>query len=272
MKIFNQWKQKLNELKRKKNKPNSDSYQSNSDSKANDKKNPEIHLSPEQKRLSRTINLYALIIITLIILLGLLTINFKSQQNRLFNAVQNQKPQITSIEKTIENTSTRFQKFVSRQNKMNQLMQKRDHKIKKKIKTIIKKRQAFIKKNENLLKKLAQNQKKLNKTLSSKKSEFSKTIEAIKNDQKKLNKIAKQFNSLFQKAPTQKLKPAKKYRIYTITPYGVILQDANGNYIIAQINKQLPIGKIKSISKNKVVAGDKVITYKKDFNIKPADQ
>lgn len=59
-----------------------------------------------------------------------------------------------------------------------------------------------------------------------------------------------------------KYKKTTDYTIYGDASYGVILQDKNGNYIIAQINKELPIGMITSISRNEVIAGDYIITRK----------
>ncbi|WP_119344743.1 hypothetical protein [Facilibium subflavum] len=53
------------------------------------------------------------------------------------------------------------------------------------------------------------------------------------------------------------LQVSSQYRIYSINSYGLVLEDTNGNYIIATIGKNLPnAGDISSITADQVIAGD----------------
>lgn len=79
---------------------------------------------------------------------------------------------------------------------------------------------------------------------------------------RKIQNLSTSLKKLNPKKLTRdnKLSPTQLYHIYTTEPYGVILQDKKGKFIIARINKKLPIGLISSISNNQVVAGNKVIS------------
>ena len=70
----------------------------------------------------------------------------------------------------------------------------------------------------------------------------------------------------------KKYETAKDYTIYAVENYGVVLQDRQGNFILAQINKPLDIGTINAITDDFILAGSYRIIKQQDFQVQPNTQ
>jgi hypothetical protein len=162
---------------------------------------------------------------------------------------------------TIESNKHLITQLQSHQTSINRIITTNSHKIKSLIET-----------NANLNKKLT--------SIEGENEDLFKLVNDTKNDMVTLYKsihdisdYQPQQDRKIQSLSTslQKLSPKKQpkhnklsqtqlYHIYKIEPYGVVLQDISGNFIIARINKKLAVGRISLISNNEVIAGNKVIS------------
>ncbi len=79
--------------------------------------------------------------------------------------------------------------------------------------------------------------------------------------QKTVTAVSAMKNSTTQ-AQAKPQKIATGYNIFGVEPYGVVIQNAQGEFQIARIGQQLDIGEITAISANAVQAGDWTIVPK----------
>ena len=62
---------------------------------------------------------------------------------------------------------------------------------------------------------------------------------------------------------TNQYKPAPGYHLYGVEPYGVVIVDPKGNFIITRVGRDIPgLGQVKAITADQVMVGDYVITPK----------
>ncbi|MCF6764751.1 hypothetical protein L3V82_03120 [Thiotrichales bacterium 19S3-7] len=107
-------------------------------------------------------------------------------------------------------------------------------------------------------------------------NQFQQISKSITNNTQSLDAILKLLNAQTSQGNHQEpaissilsipkgFKHTDQYTINGVAPYGVILQDSKGNFLIAQLNKQLSVGTISVITQGYIIAGDYVITYQHD--------
>ena len=62
---------------------------------------------------------------------------------------------------------------------------------------------------------------------------------------------------------TNQYKPAPGYHLYGVEPYGVVIVDLKGKFIITRVGRDIPgLGQVKAITADQVMVGDYVITPK----------
>ena len=62
---------------------------------------------------------------------------------------------------------------------------------------------------------------------------------------------------------TNQYKPAPGYHLYGVEPYGVVIVDLKGKFIITRVGRYIPgLGQVKAITADQVMVGDYVITPK----------
>lgn len=122
------------------------------------------------------------------------------------------------------------------------------------------------------------------KTSQSRAEKFNTTVQnTLKTQSKALSTVINTLKSSADEVTTtislyaeitngKKYETAKDYTIYAVENYGVVLQDRQGNFILAQINKPLDIGTINAITDDFVLAGSYRIIKQNDFQVQPNTQ
>jgi len=62
---------------------------------------------------------------------------------------------------------------------------------------------------------------------------------------------------------TNQYKPAPGYHLYGVEPYGVVIVNPKGKFIITRVGRDIPgLGQVKAITADQVIVGDYIITPK----------
>ncbi len=225
-------------------------------------KKPKTLLSEEQKTIVNAIRIPIFVCIGLLIIVFLMICRLHlGQSYQAYQISKNQK-YAASIEVSQENNATRIQELAQTLGTMNEKLTATD--LVDNVMSLTK-QQAEIKSNTLLAN---QQLKGLNASIHSRLSKQEKDLdELISNLKKDYQVINDSANKLAAGSAGANLTETDKYRIYSVAPYGVIIQNKEGAFIIAQINKELDVGAISAISESKVIAGNKFITHQKDFKI-----
>lgn len=99
--------------------------------------------------------------------------------------------------------------------------------------------------------------KNLHTNLEAQAKELTEVVKNLKKDQGEITSTISLYNDITN---NMKYATTKEYTIYAVESYGVVLQDKNANFILAQINKKLDIGFITAITEDFVIAGNYRIT------------
>ncbi|MFT6835072.1 MAG: hypothetical protein ACJA0H_001106, partial [Francisellaceae bacterium] len=102
----------------------------------------------------------------------------------------------------------------------------------------------------------------LHSNLETQAKELTNVVENLKKDQGEITSTISLYNEITNK---MKYETTDQYTIFAIESYGIVLQDKNANFILAQINKKLDIGFITAITEDFVIAGDYRITNRPGF-------
>ena len=105
---------------------------------------------------------------------------------------------------------------------------------------------------------------KLSVGLEKQEKELSLIIEKLKSDQKEVTSTISLYSEITN---GKNYKTTDNYTIYAVENYGVVIQDIRGNFILAQINKQLDIGQITAITEDFVIAGSYRIVKQPNFKV-----
>ncbi len=232
--------------------------------KAKREKKPKILLGQEQKTIINAIRIPVYVCVGLLIIVFIMIYSLLSGQS--YNAYQISKNQkyAASIEVSQENNTTRIQELAQTLGTMNETLTATNKNLVDNLMSLTK-QQLEIKSNTLLAN---QQLKGLNASIYSRLSKQEKDLdELIANLKKDYHVINDSANKLAAGSAGTNLTETDQYRIYSVEPYGVIIQNKKGIFIVAQINKELEVGAISAITESKVIAGNKVITYQKDFKI-----
>ncbi|MCF6777360.1 hypothetical protein L3V83_12385 [Thiotrichales bacterium 19X7-9] len=159
---------------------------------------------------------------------------------------------VTTLIKSVENTNQTQKQLTQALNKQSQVIQNNHVILNKTINNSEKAQERF--------------EKSINQQLKN-------SSETINNNYKSLDQLMRLlFNKSIGKSKNNNTitysildipkgyKRTDQYTISGIAPYGVIIQDKQGNFLIARLNKQLSVGVITAITQHYVIAGDYVIT------------
>ena len=227
-------------------------------------KKPKTLLGEDQKTVINAIRIPIFVCIGLLIIVFFMIYSLLSGQS--YNAYQISKNQkyAASIEVSQENNTTRIQELAQTLGIMNDKLTATDKNLVDNVMSLTK-QQAEIKSNTLLAN---QQLKGLNASIHSRLSKQEKDLDGlIANLKKDYQIINDSANKLAAGSLGGNLTETNKYRIYSVAPYGVIIQNKEGTFMVAQINKELDVGTISAISESKVIAGNKFITHQNDFKM-----
>ena len=230
----------------------------------NKEKKPTLALTEEQKAIVQAIKIPLFICIGVLLLTFILLVIVLSDQSSNAKHIHANQEILRSVEISQENNTTRIQRLDSKLSKMSREVVTTDKKLIKGVISATKNNSAILTQTEKVNTQLKGLNSSIHSRLSTQEKELNRLITNLKKDYQVINDSA---NKLAAAHTGNHLVESKEYRIYATTPYGVTLQDKAGNYIVAQINKDLSIGTISAISESKVIAGNQYITPQKDFKL-----
>ncbi|TNF65961.1 MAG: hypothetical protein EP298_10470 [Gammaproteobacteria bacterium] len=192
-----------------------------------------------------------MILLALIILLLVIILVQQFSDSSKTKELHNQINKIASSIKTNHQTQNQILSNINKQTKAITSIDNNYNQVNQMINSAVK--------NQSLIQsKLSQQFEQTNKAISNNAQSLAQILKLLN---MKLGQLSDQNSSLHSILNTpQGFKRTDQYTISSIAPYGVIIQDKQGNFLIARLNKQLSVGVITAITEHYIIAGNYVIT------------
>ncbi|MCF6767233.1 hypothetical protein L3V86_02485 [Thiotrichales bacterium 19S11-10] len=201
-----------------------------------------------KEKLSRIKSLILIVILLIVLMIFIEQMSNQQRLNQISQKIEKLNKSVQQTEKAQLKTENTINHQTSTLNTMNQTLKQ----ISQSIANSAQNQSNLEAKISQQITKTSQNTDKSMQTLEH-------ILKILDTQPEHLEKSSKTHMISFSQAP-EGYQKTDQYTLSGVAPYGIILQDNKGHFLIAQINKQLSVGIISVITEHYVIAGKYVIT------------